>query len=299
MLLIKKNIFLIVVSLFFSTHSSAMTNEANEGGTTKKRVIHTERETDMTTQLTNASLFRRLHVRGNPLVLVNIWDAGSAQSVMEQGAKAVATSSWAVAASGGLEDGEHLPFETALQNLKRIVTRVSLPVTFDFEGGYSDETSDLQCNVRQVIGAGAVGINFEDQIVGGEGLYSIEAQSERIAAIRGVATQEGIPLFINARTDLFFKTSEHTDGLIDEAIRRASAYAAAGADGFFVPGLSNESHIQRLCASSPLPVNVMVLSESPSPSQFGALGVARVSYGPFPYLKAIEALKTITAKILH
>ena len=138
----------------------------------------------MTTQREKAEIFRELHIKGNPLILFNIWDAGSAKAIEDAGAKAIATSSWSVATANGFEDGEKTPFELALANLKRIVESVPLPVTIDLEGGYATSHSELKDTITKVIEAGAVGINFEDQIIGGEELHEIEDQSARIEAIQ-------------------------------------------------------------------------------------------------------------------
>ncbi len=135
-------------------------------------------------------------------------------------------------------------------------------------------------------------LNFEDQIVGGDGLYGIDEQAERIAAIRDAADQAQVLLFINARTDLFLKekdASKHT-GLIDHAIERAGSYAASGASGFFVPGLSDPELIARICKAVSLPVNVMRLGGNPSRTDLGALGAARISAGPAPYRTMIAEL---------
>ncbi len=245
----------------------------------------------MTTQAKRANDFKNLHIKGNPLILVNIWDGGSAQAIQTSGAKAIGTSSWSVAAAHGYEDGEKLPLNLVLANLKRILACVDLPVTIDLEGGYGQSPEEIQETVTKVIEAGAVGINFEDQIVGHEGLYSIEDQCGRIKAIRAVADH----LFINARTDLFLKAdpAHHDEHLVQEALRRVEAYAAVGANGFFAPGLQNTKRIEKLCELSPLPVNIMVLSDTPSPKQLSGLGVARISYGPYPYFQAMEALKEV------
>lgn len=248
----------------------------------------------MTTQYDKANSFHKLHIKGTPLVLFNIWDAGSARAVEEAGAKAIATGSWSVAAANGYGDGEELSMELALENAKRIVANVTLPVTLDFEGGYTASLEELKTNIEKVIDAGAVGINFEDQIVGDDGLYSLEEQSARIAAIRETAESKSIPLFINARTDAFLKTypAVHTEEQLDEAIARSIAYSNAGASGFFAPGLRDPEMIRTLCERSPPPVNIMVLPDTPTNKEMAALGVARISYGPGPYRQMIESLKT-------
>lgn len=247
----------------------------------------------MTSQIERAQQFKSLHIKGNPLILYNAWDAGSAKAIREAGAKALATGSWSVAAAHGLPDRQELSLELALANLQRIVAAVNLPVSIDFEGGYAENPADVAANVAQAIEAGAIGINFEDQVVGGEGLYSIEAQSARIQAIRQVADATGVPLFLNARTDVFLKArvADHNAEHLAEAIQRANAYAAAGADGVFAPGLADEGLIEKLCAASPLPVNIMYLPYVPATKRLAELGVARLSYGATPYRVMMEALK--------
>lgn len=246
----------------------------------------------MTEQQKRAERFRELHVKGEPLVLFNVWDAGSAKAVAASGAKAVATGSWSVAAAHGLEDGERLPLMLVLENLARIVASVDLPVSCDIEGGYGSEPAAVAETVAGVLAAGAVGINLEDQIVGGGGLYLSEVQGARIRAARGAAESVGVRLFINARTDVFLQLdpTAHDDSAVDEAVRRAVVYAEAGASGFFAPGLIDAEHIETLCRRSPLPVNVMMLPGAPSTGQLAGLGVARVSYGPGPYRQAMAAL---------
>jgi 2-methylisocitrate lyase-like PEP mutase family enzyme len=250
-----------------------------------------------TNQTERANQLKSLHTKGEPLILFNVWDAGSARAIQEIGAKAIATGSWSVAAAQGYADGQEIPLDLALSNLKRIVECVDLPVTIDLEGGYGDSPSELQESVTRVIEAGAVGINFEDQIVGGTGLYSIEGQRARIEAIREAAEKTPISLFINARTDIFLKAdpASHSEEHLEEATRRATAYAEAGASGFFAPGLRNAKYIESLCETSPLPVNILVMPDVPSSKQLAALGVARISYGPGPYRLVIEACRKALA----
>lgn len=247
----------------------------------------------MSTQRDKADAFTNLHVKGSPLIVFNVWDVGSARTIEEAGAKAIATSSWAVAAANGFGDGEKMPFELAIANFERIVKSVSLPVSIDLEGGYATDPSELKENIKRVIAAGAIGINFEDQIVGGDGLYSIEDQCARIAAIRETAQTASIPLFINARTDVFLKTypAKHDEAQLEEAVRRAEAYAKAGASGLFAPGLRDNELVKQLCELSPNPVNIMMLPDAPPPAALGQLGVARISYGASPYRQMSEALK--------
>ncbi len=244
----------------------------------------------MTNQSRKIELFKALHVKGNPLILYNIWDAGSAKLAQEIGNKAIATSSWAVANSHGYPDGETIPFELVLANLKRIIDNVDLPVTIDIEAGYGKTPLEAQNSVARIIEAGGVGINIEDQIIGGNGLYSCEDQAARIKAIRELA----MPIFINARTDIFFKQpiETHNDQHLEEVLFRTHAYAKAGANGIFVPGLQNENLIKALCKLSPIPVNIMLQRHK----DLGKLGVARISYGPSLYLQALESFKAIVGQ---
>ncbi|MFB8376290.1 isocitrate lyase/PEP mutase family protein [Paenibacillus taichungensis] len=254
----------------------------------------------MSTLQEKALMFHQSHTKGNPLVLVNIWDAGSALAIQSSGAAAIATGSWSVAAAHGEQDGESIPFQLVLDNLARITASVNLPVTIDIEGGYGRFASEVKENVSQVIHHGAVGINMEDQLPTGVGLYAAEEQCLRLSAAREAAEQAGISLFINARTDIFLQNApeRHNHALLEEALIRSKAYAEAGASGLFVPGLQDRQLIQQLCERSSLPVNVMVTSHEPSPKQLAGLGVARVSYGPYPYLQAMEHLRELGQSIL-
>lgn len=243
-------------------------------------------------QSEKAQHFKSLHVKGKPLVLYNIWDAGGANTLAEAGARAIATGSWSVAAAHGYDDGEMIPLEFLLKIVSRIAATLDLPLTVDFEGGYARDPEAVTANLRRVIAAGAVGVNFEDQIVNGTGLYTIADQAARIRAVRRAAESEGIGLFINARTDLFLQAEgpdDHAD-LIQPAIERAAAYAEAGADGFFVPGLSDPDLIRQVCAQTPLPVNVMMMGDLVSVDAAAPLGVARISFGPAPYRAAMGDL---------
>jgi 2-methylisocitrate lyase-like PEP mutase family enzyme len=239
-------------------------------------------------QVEKAKRFAELHVAGTPLLLYNAWDAGSAKAILEAGANAIATSSWSVAAAQGYGDGEAIPIGFAAQIVRRITATVDIPVTVDFEGGYSEDDGELAANIARLLDLGVIGINFEDRIVKGSGLYSVERQARRIAAIRKAAAQKGVDLFINARTDAFF---EHGNDAVGEALDRAKAYAAAGASGFFVPGLVNDALIGRVAEAVTLPVNVMVMDGVPSNRRLSELGVARISYGPIPYVRAMIGLR--------
>ena len=233
--------------------------------------------------------FAALHVPGDPVVLYNIWDVGSALAAVAAGAKALATGSHPVASAHGFPDGETVPIEFALANAKRIVDAVELPVSVDFEGAYSADPDKGAANVVRLMATGAVGCNFEDQVVGGEGLHALDLQCRRIAAIRNAV---GAAFFINARTDAFLKTKTYDDALVDQVIERGKAFADAGASGFFVPRISDPRHIERVVREVPLPLNAIAFPGAPSKAEWAAAGVARISHGPFPHaalMKQFEA----------
>ncbi len=236
--------------------------------------------------------FHRLHVPGDPLILFNVWDPGSAKAVAAAGAKAIASGSWSVAAAHGFGDGEDMPLDLAVANTARIVSAVDLPVSLDFEGGYATDPGQVAANFALALAAGIIGCNFEDRMVGGAGLHAVAVQSRRIEALRRASEQAGVPAFINARTDIFLgsKPETHDRAACDHALERARAYADAGANGFFVPGLADERLLARICEASPLPVNAMMFTGMPSPKGLAELGVARISYGPGPYRQAMAAL---------
>ena len=239
-----------------------------------------------------AALFASLHVAGAPLVLFNAWDAGSARAVAEAGAKAIATGSWSVAAANGFGDGERLPLALAIDNLRRMVAAVDLPVTVDLESGYGEAPDAVAATVTAALEAGAVGCNLEDSVPADGSLRTIADQAARLAAVSAVAERAGVALFVNARTDVFFQApaDAHDMAMVDAALERARAYADAGASGLFVPGVVAEDLIARLVEASPLPVNVMVMPATPPRARLAELGVARISHGPGPYLGAMQWL---------
>jgi 2-methylisocitrate lyase-like PEP mutase family enzyme len=236
-----------------------------------------------------ASRFASLHVPGTPLILYNAWDAVSAKAVAQSGASAIATASTAVSAAYGFGDSQELPMELALENAARVARAVDLPVTIDFEGAYAADPKGVAANLARLAETGAVGCNFEDQVVGGQGLHSIDDQVARIRAARDALPDA---FFLNLRTDIFLQAKPETHGaaMVDQALERANAYAEAGANGFFVPGLKDLDLLERVCSRSPLPVNYMYLPGGPSNAEIAATGIARISYGPFAQLDLMAQL---------
>lgn len=247
----------------------------------------------MLSQKEKAEQFHGFHVPGRPLVLLNVWDPGSAKAVAAGGAFAIATGSWSVAAANGYGDGEKMPLDLVIDNLTRMVSTVDLPITIDLESGYGKQPESVADSVERAIRAGAVGCNLEDSFPESGELRQAHEQAQRLGAARSAAANFSFPFFINARTDVFLKAAPetHDDAMVTNAITRALAYAEAGASGFFVPGLADKRLIARLVAECPLPVNIMVTDITPPLKDLADLGVARVSHGPRPYLQMMKALE--------
>ena len=234
--------------------------------------------------------FKALHVPGAPQVLFNIWDAGSARAVAGAGARAIATGSYGVAEAQGFKDGEAFGLDVALVNLQRITGVTDLPVTLDMESGYGGTAQAVGRSVAAARAAGAAGINLEDRMPGAEALTPVAEQAARIAA----AAASG--LFVNARCDAFRGRPAETHGpaLVEEVLGRARAYADAGANGLFVPFLTDHTCIAAICAGSPLPVNILWTPASAggfaSRAELADLGVARISHGHRPWAAAMDWL---------
>jgi len=244
--------------------------------------------------------FAALHVPGDPVVLYNIWDVGSALAVVAAGANALATGSHPVADANGWPDGQQVPIDFALANAKRIVDSVAVPLTVDFESAYAVDPEEAGANVARLAGIGAVGCNFEDQVIGGAnesgGLHPLDLQVRRICAIRDAV---GAEFFINARTDLFLKTQTYDDALVDQVIDRGKAFAEAGASGFFVPRLADPKQIERVVREVPLPLNVIAFPGAPDKAAWASAGVARISHGPFPHRALMAKLEEMARAAIN
>ena len=230
-------------------------------------------------QKDKAELFRSLHTGGSVLRLPNAWDVASALLVEEAGAAAIATTSAGVAWSLGAADGDRLDRDRAIDLIARVAAAVELPVSADIESGFSDDSDGVGETIAGVLAAGAVGVNLEDSVQGGpEPLRPVAEQAERVAAARRAADAAGIPLYVNARVDTYLRGGDPATRL-PEALARAEAYLAAGADGIFVPGVVDPATIAELVKGVPAPLNVLAGHGAPSIDELAGLGVARVSVG--------------------
>jgi 2-methylisocitrate lyase-like PEP mutase family enzyme len=220
-----------------------------------------------------AARLRELHRPGDPLVLPNVWDAGSARIVAATGFPAVATSSAAVAESLGYADGEAMPVEEMLDAIARIVRASDIPVTADFERGYGLPPAEL---VARLFAAGAVGCNLEDSDPSTGALIDATEQAAVLAAVRDRA---GANLVINARIDVYVRDTLPAAERLAEVVRRARLYAAAGVDCVYPIMMSAPDDIRTVVAESGVAVNVLASPRSPTVAALAALGVARISFG--------------------
>lgn len=242
---------------------------------------------------TKANAFRSLHFNSaQPLVLANAWDVASARLVESAGAAAIATTSAGVAWSLGHADGNALGREEAAAALARITAAVSVPVTADIEAGYADDADGVERTVDAVLNAGAVGINLED------GALRPFELADRIGAARRAADRAGVPMFINARTDVYLAGLVAPGQLLSETLDRANCYLEAGADGVFVPGVIDVETTRALAKAIDGPLNMMAGPGSPNIAQLAELGVARVSLGSGVAQAAYETARRAATELL-
>lgn len=246
------------------------------------------------------NLLHMLHHNGKLLVLPNIWDPLGAALLESLGYAAVATASASIALSNGYQDGENIPFKELLEVLKKIVRSVQIPVTADIESGYAKNNAELKENIKMLLDVGIAGINFEDTNKDDKTIISIEAQCEKLSVIRNTASEMGVPLFINARTDVYLQANDLPDQeKLAETIRRGKAYKDAGADGFYPIFLKEETAMKSIVKEVGLPVNILILPGIPDFKELQDLGITRVSLGPGFLKIAINAMKNTAEKLLH
>lgn len=236
-------------------------------------------------QADKAERFRKLHEGPEVLVLPNAWDAASAAVMADAGAKAVATSSAAVAWAYGYPDGDVLPVDLVIATIAAAAKAAgATPLTADIEGGFTDDLDQLAALIGRVIDAGAVGINIED------GGRDPQLHARKIAAVKAAAGKAGAPLFINARTDVYLRGLAQGEAAFEESVRRAALYVEAGADGVFVPGAADAGLIGRLAANISRPLNVMGWLGVPKAAELRTLGVRRLSSATNPARVAYAAM---------
>lgn len=238
----------------------------------------------MNEQAKKAQTLLSLHNNGRLLILPNVWNPIGARMLQAKGYSAVATASAAIAESLGYGDGEQLKLSTMLETVARIVRSVEIPVTADFEAGYSSTIEGLQQNISLLLETGAAGINFEDSFDHSSRLRPIPEQVERIKAVREAAARKGIHLVINARADSFFAEGFSTDEeRIEDVITRSNAYIQAGADCVYPIGRGDRETLCILRKRISAPINVLASAKTASLKELQELGINRVSYGPYVF----------------
>ena len=232
----------------------------------------------MTPTADKAAALSALYIPGDPLIVVNVWDAMTARVVARTpGVKALATASHSIAFTHGINDGEGMTVAMALDAARRITAATELPVSVDFERGYASDTAGVRDNVARLIEAGAAGLNIEDSLAGATSeRRPIAEAAARVAAARAAADEAGVPLAINARTD----TLAETPSAWDEAIDRANAYVDAGATSVFMLGLSSEQQVADAVATVRAPIAVFAHPAYIGLARLAELGVGRISFGP-------------------
>jgi 2-methylisocitrate lyase-like PEP mutase family enzyme len=249
-------------------------------------------------QRKKAEAFRAMHNSGDILLLPNVWDIASARIIEEAGFPAIATTSAGVAFAQGFPDGQKIPPDRMFAAVAAIAQAVRVPVTADVEAGYGKKPDDAARTARGVIEAGAVGMNFEDAPGdGGQPLLDLALQLERIRAIRETAETLGVPLVLNARTDVYLLQVGETEKRYDEALRRMLEFRDAGADCVFVPGLRDKATIGRFVADLRCPVNILCGPDSPSVAELAALGVRRISLGSGPMRASLGLLRRLAEEV--
>jgi 2-methylisocitrate lyase-like PEP mutase family enzyme len=251
-----------------------------------------------TAQAEKAELFRKQHQNDKMLILPNCWDALSARLIEAVGFPSVATASVATALINGYADGEKIPFQVLLKQIREITTAVNVPVSVDLERGFAEDLEKLKENIKALIDNGAIGLNIEDGLSDGKGLVNLDQQSRIIATIRETGIQCGVPIVINARTDLFLQSK--TDSyLIPEAIRRITKFKDAGADCAYPIFINSYETIETLVQETGFPLNILLLKPVSDLARLEKLGVARVSVGPGLIKAALTKIKNSAAGLMR
>jgi len=252
----------------------------------------------MEAQTSKAIQFRQLHRGPGVLILPNAWDVASARIFEDAGFPAIATTSAGIAYSLGYPDGQVIPREEMLARIGRIVRAVQVPVTADVESGYGATPEEVANTTRELIQAGAVGMNLEDAGVRpDQPLGDLQLAVEKIRSAREAAMQMGAQIVVNARTDVYLLTGGNPDADYAETVRRLVAFREAGADCVFAPGLKDAETIGRLVNAVGCPLNILAGIGTPSIPELGKLGVARVSVGSGPMRATLGLLRRVAEEL--
>jgi 2-methylisocitrate lyase-like PEP mutase family enzyme len=251
----------------------------------------------MDLQTEKAMQFRQLHRGPHVLVLPNVWDVASARIIEEAGFPAIATTSAGIAYSLGYPDGQRISREEMIARVARIARAVKVPVTADIEAGYGSTPEDAARTARELIQAGAVGMNLEDASGDPEHrLLDLQLAVEKIKAARLAAAELRVPMVVNARTDVYLLPGD-PDTQYSETLRRLIAFRDAGADCVFAPGLKDAETIGRLAKVLQCPLNILAVPGTPPIPELEKLGVARVSLGSGPMRATLGLLRRMAEEL--
>jgi 2-methylisocitrate lyase-like PEP mutase family enzyme len=246
----------------------------------------------MNVQSQKADALRAMHRGGKILVLPNAWDAASARVIQQAGFGAIATTSAGIAFTLGYPDGQRISREEMLTVVGRIAKAVEVPVTADVEAGYGSRPEDAARTARDVLAAGAVGMNLEDATGDPRNpLFELGLQVERVRAARE------LPIVLNARTDVYLLDVGAPEKRYDEALRRLAEFRDAGADCVFVPGLRDSATIGRFVKDLRCPINILAGPGSPAVPELQRLGVARVSLGSSAMRATLGLLRQVAQEL--
>lgn len=247
--------------------------------------------------MSNFDKFVDLHKQKNTFILGNIHDINSAIVLEKLGYKAIGTSSFAIAHSMGLEDGENIDFSILLNLVKNITQKINIPLTIDMESGYNKDITQVCKNIKCLAELGVIGINIEDSIVenNNRNIQKTENFAKNITTIKQFLNKEGIEIFLNIRTDYYIM---NLDNALENTLSRIRLYEKAGADGIFVPFVKDKQDIIEIVNSTKLPINIMIVPGIPDLDTLNQIGVKRISMGPTPYLKTIGKFEENMQNIL-
>jgi 2-methylisocitrate lyase-like PEP mutase family enzyme len=255
---------------------------------------------DVRTQAEKAYRFRKLHLGPRILVLPNAWDVASARILEELGYPAIATTSAGVAFSLGYPDGQRVSRDQMLEAVERIARGVRVPVTADMESGYGITVKDMSETAKALIAAGAIGLNFEDVTGDDETSHvDMKLQVEKIGAIVEVSKSAGVPLVLNARTDVYLMPIGPAETRFERAVERLRAYLKAGADCLFAPGVQDRETIAKLVAAIKAPLNILLSAACPTIRELETMGVARVSAGSSVMRATLGLLRRIGKELME
>ena len=255
---------------------------------------------DVRAQAEKAERFRKLHLGPRILVLPNAWDVASARILEELGYSAIATTSAGVAFSLGYPDGQRVSRDQMLEAVARIAHGVRVPVTADMESGYGVTVKDMSEAAKALIAAGAIGLNFEDVTGDDETSHvDMKLQVEKIGTIVEVSKSAGVPLVLNARTDVYLMPIGPAESRFERTVERLRAYRKAGADCLFAPGVQDRETISKLVSAIKAPLNILLSSACPTIRELEAMGVARVSAGSSVMRATLGLLRRIGKELME